>query len=113
MASEIRTRIYDVVARIPRGRVATYGQIAELAGVGGHARQVGYARHALGGDSPRPWHRVVNAAGQVSRRDDPADEVFQRALLKAEGLRFSAAGRLDLGAVRWKPRSGRPHSSGA
>ena len=113
MASEIRTRIYDVVARIPRGRVATYGQIAELAGVGGHARQVGYALHALGGDSPLPWHRVVNAAGRVSARDDPADETTQRTLLEQEGLHFSAAGRLDLAAVRWKPRSRRLQSSGA
>ncbi|MFP8876680.1 MAG: MGMT family protein [Myxococcota bacterium] len=113
MASEIRARIYDVVARIPRGRVATYGQIAELAKVGGHARQVGYALHALGGDSPLPWHRVVNAAGRVSPRDDPADEAFQRALLEDEGLRFSPAGRLDLAAVRWKPRGRRVQSSGA
>lgn len=113
MASEIRNRIYDVVGLIPRGRVATYGQIAQLAGAGGHARQVGYALHALPGDSSLPWHRVVNAQGRVSPRDDPADEAFQRALLESEGLRFSSEGRLDLRAVRWHPRPRRPHSSGA
>ena len=111
MASELRTRIYDVVARIPRGRVATYGQIAQLAGAGGHARQVGYALHALPGDSRLPWHRVINAQGRVSAREDPADETFQRARLESEGLHFSSEGRLDLHAVGWKPRSRRPQSS--
>ena len=113
MASQIRSRIYEVVARIPRGRVATYGQVAQLAGAGGHARQVGYALHALPGDSPIPWHRVVNAQGRVSSRDDPSAEVFQRALLEREGVRFSAEGRLDLRALRWQPRPRRPQSSGA
>jgi len=56
-------RIYAVVARIPRGRVATYGQVARLAGLGGHARLVGYALSALKDGSRIPWHRVVNAAG--------------------------------------------------
>lgn len=105
MASELRTRIYAVVARIPRGRVATYGQVAQLAGLGGHARQVGYALHALPGDSGLPWHRVVNAQGRVSAREDPADEAFQRSLLESEGVHFSSKGRLDLRAVGWKPRS--------
>jgi len=111
VASQLRTRIYDVVARIPRGRVATYGQIAELAGAGGHARQVGYALHALPADSPLPWHRVVNAQGRVSSREDPGDEAFQRALLEREGIQFSDEGRLDLQTLCWRPRRWRPHSS--
>jgi methylated-DNA-protein-cysteine methyltransferase-like protein len=57
--------IYSVIKRIPRGRVATYGQIAEIAGIGGHARQVGYALHALPSDSGVPWHRVVNSFGSA------------------------------------------------
>src|SRR5262245_56163653 len=58
-------RIYAVVERIPRGRVATYGHVARLAGMAGHARQVGYALHALRPDEPVPWHRVINARGEV------------------------------------------------
>ncbi len=61
-------RIYSVVRRIPNGRVATYGQIARLAGLPGGARQVGYALHALDEDSDVPWQRVVNARGRVSSR---------------------------------------------
>ena len=64
-------RIYAVIRRIPRGRVATYGQVAELAGLPGHARQVGYALHALPAATAVPWHRVINAAGGVSLRSSP------------------------------------------
>jgi len=113
MASELRERIYGVVARIPRGRVATYGQIAQLAQAGGHARQVGYALHALPEGSPLPWHRVVNAQGRLSSRANPAAAAYQRALLESEGLRFSADGKLDLRATRWQPRRNRSQSSGA
>ena len=60
-------RIYRVVRRVPRGQVATYGQIAELANLPGHARQVGYALSALR-DQDVPWHRIVNARGEVSPR---------------------------------------------
>ena len=99
----LRARIYAAVRRIPRGRVATYGQIAELAGLGGHARQVGYALAALDGDR-LPWHRVVNARGEVSPRARPGAEDEQRARLEAEGIVFDASGRLDLGRWRWRPR---------
>jgi methylated-DNA-protein-cysteine methyltransferase-like protein len=95
-------RIYAVVRRIPRGRVATYGQVAELAGLAGHARQVGYALHALPAGSAVPWHRVLNAVGAVSLRTAPGDELTQRQLLEREGLRFDARGRVRLTAVRWK-----------
>ena len=61
-------RIHAVVRRIPRGRVATYGQVAELAGLPGQARLVGYAMAALPAESAIPWHRVINAAGRVSPR---------------------------------------------
>jgi methylated-DNA-protein-cysteine methyltransferase-like protein len=56
-------RIYAVVRRIPRGRVATYGQVAWVAGLPRQARLVGYAMHAVGESATIPWHRVVNAAG--------------------------------------------------
>ena len=93
---------YAVVRCIPRGRVATYGQVASLAGLPRHARQVGYALHALDGDEV-PWHRVVNAAGGVSPRSTPGWDRRQRAMLEAEGVLFSPAGRIDLGRYRWEP----------
>ena len=97
-------RIYAVVRRIPRGRIATYGQVAELAGLGGHARQVGYALHALTAGDALPWHRVLNAQGRVSPRAEPGGDRVQRALLEREGVRFDAAGRADLARFGWRPR---------
>jgi methylated-DNA-protein-cysteine methyltransferase-like protein len=97
-------RIYAVVRRIPRGKVATYGQVAELAGLAGHARQVGYALHALPNGSSVPWHRVLNAAGAVSLRSAPGDELTQRQLLEQEGVGFDLRGRVRLSLVRWRPR---------
>lgn len=104
MASSSYAPIYRVVKRIPRGRVATYGQVAELAGLGGHARQVGYALHALSDDAVVPWHRVINAAGQISLRGEHAGEI-QRQLLEAEGVVFDRRDRVDLKRFRWRPRS--------
>jgi len=97
-------RIYEVVRAIPAGRVATYGQVAELAGFPGCARQVGYALHALPEDSGLPWQRVLNARGEVSKRTEPAAERLQRARLESDGVCFDSNGRLDLGRYRWKPR---------
>ena len=97
--------IWKTVRRIPAGRVATYGQIATLAGIPGHARQVGYALHALPDDSRVPWHRVINAAGQVSPRATPGYDRLQRALLEAEGVEFGPGGRISLRRYRWRPRS--------
>jgi methylated-DNA-protein-cysteine methyltransferase-like protein len=97
-------RIYAAVRRVPCGRVATYGQIADLAGLEGHARQVGYALHALPAKSRVPWHRVVNARGEVSARSSGDSHELQRHLLEAEGVAFDARGRIDLEIFRWKSR---------
>jgi methylated-DNA-protein-cysteine methyltransferase-like protein len=104
-------RIYAVVRRIPRGRVATYGQVAELAGLPGRARQVGYALHALPDGSRVPWQRVVNARGGVSPRSLPGPERYQRKLLEAEGVPFDGEGRVDLGCRLWRPRRGAAEAS--
>jgi methylated-DNA-protein-cysteine methyltransferase-like protein len=101
--SDPYARIYAVVERIPPGRVATYGQVAALAGLAGHARQVGYALHASPEDLDLPWHRVINAKGEVSPRAEPGREGFQRHLLEEEGVVFDANGRLDLESYRWEP----------
>ena len=100
-------RIYAVVERIPRGRVATYGQVARLAGMAGHARQVGYALHALRPDEPVPWHRVINARGEVSPRAAPGWERIQRRELEREGVVFDARGRVSLDRYAWRPRARR------
>jgi methylated-DNA-protein-cysteine methyltransferase related protein len=102
-------RVYAVVRRIPRGRVATYGQIAALAGLPGQARFVGYALAALPSGSRVAWQRVVNAQGRVSpRRDGSGVEALQAAMLRGEGVRFGPEGAIALAAFRWRPgRSGR------
>lgn len=96
--------ILSVVRRIPKGRVATYGQIAELAGLEGHARQVGYALHNLPERNNVPWHRVINARGEVSPRTSGDSHELQRMLLEAEGVEFDLGGRMDLAKYRWKAR---------
>jgi methylated-DNA-protein-cysteine methyltransferase related protein len=100
--------IYRVVRRIPRGRVATYGQVASLAGLSGHARQVGYALNALPDGTVVPWHRVVNAAGRISTRATPGGELVQQLLLEKEGVRLDARGRIPLDRLRWHPRTSPP-----
>ena len=97
-------RIYAVVRRIPRGRIASYGQVARLAGLPGWARQVGYAMHALPNGTNVPWHRVVNAAGAISRRRVLGDELSQRMLLEREGVQFGPGGRIAHEVFGWKPR---------
>jgi methylated-DNA-protein-cysteine methyltransferase related protein len=100
----IYARIYAVVRRIPHGRVATYGQIAELAGLPGHARQVGYALHALPDATALPWHRVINASGGISlRRARIGNEMVQQRLLEDEGVEFDLRGRVRLAAAQWRP----------
>ena len=102
--SDSYARIYEVVSRIPRGRVCTYGEVARLAGLAGHARQVGYALHALPEDSRLPWHRVINAKGEISRRSWPGADEVQRLRLEDEGVAFDDRARIDLDRHRWRPR---------
>ena len=95
-------RFYDVVRTIPRGRVTSYGVVARMAGLPGHARQVGYALAALPDEHDIPWHRVVNVRGEISpRRGGRAYEQIQRILLEDEGIVFTARGRVDLTVVGW------------
>lgn len=95
-------RFYEVVRTIPSGRVTSYGVVARLAGLPGHARQVGYALAALSEEHDVPWHRVVNVKGEVSeRRGGRAFERIQRVLLEDEGVVFDDRGRVDLGTVGW------------
>jgi methylated-DNA-protein-cysteine methyltransferase related protein len=98
-------RIYRVVRRIPKGRVATYGQVAEAAGLPGHARQVGYAMAALPDGTTVPWHRVVNAKGEISLRGGAAgSDLPQRFRLEAEGVELDERGRISLKRFGWRNR---------
>ncbi len=102
--SDTYRRIYAAVRRIPRGRVATYGQIAAAAGLAGQPRLVGYALHALEDASAVPWHRVINAQGRLSlMRAGSAVGLTQRMRLAQEGVRFTARGRVDLAKYGWRP----------
>jgi methylated-DNA-protein-cysteine methyltransferase-like protein len=104
MAVSSYQKIYAVVRRIPRGKVATYGQVAKLAGLPGRARQVGYELHALPRGTAVPWHRVVNAAGAIRLRRFTGPDQLQRILLEQEGVGFNLRNRLDLKRVQWQPR---------
>jgi methylated-DNA-protein-cysteine methyltransferase related protein len=98
-------RVYAVVRRVPPGRLATYGQVARIAGLGEHARMVGYALASLPSGTTVPWHRVINAQGTVSRRRS-GDTLSQRMRLEREGVRFDARGRTSLTKFGWRPRVG-------
>jgi methylated-DNA-protein-cysteine methyltransferase-like protein len=106
----VHRRIHDVVSKIPRGRVATYGQIARLARLPGQARLVGYALHALPNGSKLPWQRVINAKGEISVPG--VSGARQRKLLESEGVRFDARGRVSLTSFQWRPQPSRPEMSG-
>jgi len=96
--------IYAVVGRIPEGRVATYGQVAGLAGLPDRARLVGYALSALAGRTTIPWHRVVNAQGLISPRSCGSEaDMEQRLRLEREGVQFDAGGRIPLERFLWRP----------
>lgn len=102
--TDVRVTILAVVRRIPAGKVATYGQIASLAGFPRHARQVGYAMRDLPQGSDVPWHRVLNARGEVSPRAAVGWEDVQRDLLEQEGIELLRE-RVDLTRFGWKPRT--------
>lgn len=102
---ESHRRIYAVVDSIPEGRVATYGQVAVLAGYPRAARLVGQALGALDEGSDTPWHRVVNARGTISRRGEPVIEHLQRLMLEEEGVELDPGGRIDLERFGWEPFS--------
>jgi len=98
------TEIYAIVRQIPPGKVATYGQIAELANLVGKARLVGYALHKVDWEtSDIPWHRVINAKGEISHSPfRRGTDYLQRSLLESEGIEFDAGGRISLSRYRWQ-----------
>ena len=99
---EYRERVYQIVCRIPRGRVMTYGQIAELLGDGYTPRTVGFVMHAS--PSGTPWHRVLNAQGACSTGRVVLPHDKQQRLLESEGVVFGENRRCDLQSFLWIPR---------
>lgn len=96
-------QLLEVVNRVPRGRVVTYGQVARMAGRPGAARMVGWALHSLSDERRTPWHRVINARGAISPRGVGEEEV-QRLLLEEEGVSFDERGCIDLERFGWDGR---------
>ena len=100
MTDRLYERIYIVIRQIPEGKVATYGQVANIVGECS-ARMVGYALAALKPGLDVPWQRVINSKGEISLRHDGAEDVMQRNLLQSEGVRFDRNGKIDLKKYRW------------
>jgi methylated-DNA-protein-cysteine methyltransferase related protein len=95
-------KIYQVVRAIPSGQVATYGQVAELAGLYGKPRLVGYALYRVELESDIPWQRVVNAQGKISYAEArQGGDYLQKNLLEQEGITFRDNGSIDLKVYRW------------
>ncbi len=110
--ASFQERVYAIVRKVPRGRVITYGAIAQVLGEPGKARQVGWAMAATPDTKPRiPWHRVINARGEISQRHAPAAEDLQRKRLEAEAIVFGADGRVDLEHYLWLPRVSGRHAA--
>lgn len=97
-------KIWQTVSRIPYGRVATYGQIARVAGLGKRARMVGYALHRTPDHLEIPWHRVINAQGRISFPAGSAQYRRQRDRLLAEDIPLVGE-RVDLDRYRWRPET--------
>ena len=95
--------IFAVIRRIPKGWVATYGQVAAMAGMNRRARLVGRILQNLDSKTRIPWHRVVNAKGEISYSlSRNGGDILQRRLLEKEGIPFDDNGRLDLERCRWR-----------
>ena len=95
-------RVKHIIKRIPKGKVATYGQIAALAGNHRAARQVAWILHSSSEKENLPWHRVINSRGEISLKPSHGYEV-QKALLRKEHIESDENGRIDLHEYLWNP----------
>ncbi len=97
-----RERVYAVVRKIPYGKVATYGQVARMAGAGITARMVGYALAALSDEKDVPWQRVINHQGKISPHGYGFGSAMQETILREEGVQFSPEGVIDFNQFGWQ-----------
>tara|TARA_B100000902_G_scaffold392456_1_gene444896 strand:+ start:864 stop:1175 length:312 start_codon:yes stop_codon:yes gene_type:complete len=98
----LRQRILTIVKEIPEGCVATYGQVAKLAGLPGYARVVGQALNKLPSDTQLPWHRVISASGRMSLSEDSDAFLEQKEKLLSDGITIQET-RIDLKEYQWQP----------
>ena len=98
-------KVLQVIKSIPRGRVLSYGRVANLAGDSRGARQVARILHSMSGKHDLPWHRVVNFQGKISLARGQGYEL-QKALLESEGICFSPGHTIDFGQYLWQPFPG-------
>jgi methylated-DNA-protein-cysteine methyltransferase-like protein len=103
---QYRERVFDIVRKIPKGRVMTYGQIAGLLGEDYTARTVGYVMH--GSDDGVPWQRVINSQGKCSTGRLTMPLNLQQSMLEQEGVVFSKSGKCDLSEFQWWPEGFEP-----
>jgi methylated-DNA-protein-cysteine methyltransferase related protein len=101
----IFARVHALVARIPRGKVATYGQLSEM--IDGRLSPAGIGWALRASDASLPWYRVINSRGTLSTEQETPGR--QRRLLEEEGIEFDAAGAVDLSTYQWRPRVRRRH----
>jgi len=95
-------RIWDTIRDVPQGSVASYGQIADIAGIPRGARQVGYALRQLPDGHDVPWHRIITASGNIAfEKGSPSYEEQVKRLLKEDVAVI--AGRVDMARYRWQP----------
>jgi len=104
--NQLFSRIYQVVRKVPRGKVASYGQIAQIVGKGCDARMVGYAMAGTPEGSDVPWQRIVNREGKISLPGKGGE--IQRMRLEAEGITFDARGRIDMKRFGWQGPGSHP-----
>lgn len=100
--SDLYEKIYRVVSLVPKGRVASYGQIARLVGKPRHARHVGFALAATPESIKIPWHRIVSAKGEIRIQAKQGYDEYQRLLLEDEGVEFGIGGKIDMTRFQWK-----------
>lgn len=94
-------RIIAIISAVPAGQVATYGQIAALAGRPRAARQVSRLLHSCSDKYDLPWHRIINARGHISLTGSAARKQARK--LQTEGIELSTGNRIDLAVYQWKP----------
>ena len=104
MDANYRKRVFQLVRRIPSGRVMTYGQIAAILGAGYTPRTVGFVMHSAG-EEDVPWHRVINSQGACSTMKIVLPANRQQGMLEQEGVKFDTSGRCDLRQYLWEPKA--------
>ena len=97
-------KVYSTVSKIPYGKIATYGQIADLIFAYGRARQVGWALRRIKLPSTIPWHRVINSKGEITMSlSRNGTDWIQKELLINEGIKFNSEMKIDIKKYLWKP----------